>query len=152
MMLNFPWIPSQLWRSFLRIFFWCRLPKMGIIYWHIEMQLQVKFWQFHAIITAKFVNFSNARAKFCNLYVKFDTKVKKRVIRCELKKKRGVVGCKIGVKKGVYWQALDIHRYMGVPPPPELFAFVTDALVPRGTSINQTLSIKFQFLTDSQTH
>ena len=33
------------------------------------------------------------------------------------KKRKGVIGCKIGVKMVVYWQALDIHQQMGVPPP-----------------------------------
>ena len=35
----------------------------------------------------------------------------------EKKLKKGVIGCKLGIKMGVYWQAFDIHRHMGVPPP-----------------------------------
>ena len=68
----------------------------------------------------KFLKMRAKRAKICNFYVKFDTKVEKRGSLGVDWIKKGVIGCRIGVKKGVYWQALDIHRHrpMGVPPGP----------------------------------
>ena len=41
-------------------------------------------------------------AKMCNLYVKFDAKLKKEGHWMETKEKRGDIGCKISHKNGVY--------------------------------------------------
>ena len=66
----------------------------------------------------KFLKIRAERAKICNLYVKFDTKVEKRGYWVWTKEKKRIFRCKISVKKVVYLQAFDIHRHMTVTPPP----------------------------------
>ena len=92
--------------------------KMGVIQC-AKMQFQGKICKFSVKIATKSLNFSKWSAqKNCNFHVKFDTKVEKRGSLGVDWIKKGVIGCRIGIKKEVYWQALDIHRHMGVPPPP----------------------------------
>ena len=80
-----------------------------------KMPFQGKICTFSVEIATKSLNFQ----KFAiNFYVKFDTKVEKRGSLGVDWMKNGVIGCRVGIKRGVYWQALDIHQHMGVPPPP----------------------------------
>ena len=83
------------------------------------MQFQAKILQFYVKITPKCVNFLKCVQKFY-------TEVEKMGSRVWTEEKSGVIGCKIGIKKGVYWQALDIHWHMGVPPPPPPPAYRSD--------------------------
>ena len=75
--------------------FWCGLPKMGVIRCLI-MQFQAKTCKFYVKIAAKLSNFLKYMrkiiikcAKMCNLYVKVNIKVEKRVHWVWRIKKRG---------------------------------------------------------------
>ena len=104
------------------IFFWCGLPKMGVIKCAKMQYFQAKICKFYVKITAKISEFCKRHAKRTK-NLKFVCKIlcesgKKGVIGCELRKKGRSLSVRSASKRGVYRQALDFHRHMGVPPPP----------------------------------
>ena len=63
------------------------------------------------------------RAKICNFYVKFDTKVEKKGSLGVDWITKGVIGCRIGVKKGGLLTGTWYPTTYGSAPPPGLFYY-----------------------------
>ena len=93
--------------------------KIGVIQC-AKMQFQAKICKFYVKIAAKMLkNFQNVCEARENLQFLCKILIQKWKKRGSLGLdwiKKGIIACKIVVKKGVYWQALDIHQYMGVSP------------------------------------
>ena len=65
----------------------------------------------------KFLKMRAKRAKICNLYVQFNSKVEKGGHWVWTEEKRGVIGCEIGVKKGgLLTGTWDPPMYGSAPP------------------------------------
>ena len=96
------------------VFFWCGIPKIRVIQCAKNAIFKPKFANFMLKLLQNVQISQNAREGRENLQFWHESGKKGGALVWT--KEQRVIGCKINVKKGVYWQALDIHRHMGVPP------------------------------------